>query len=85
MTEERGIPAQEPGRNRAESPEAQGWLRRFTIETARVDEYIELYESLGEEVRVEPVAPELMAADDCATCLLAAGDRFRIIYTRPRV
>ena len=42
-----------------------------------------LYESLGDEVRVEPVTPELMVAEECATCLLAACDRYVVIYTRP--
>lgn len=65
--------------------EAQGWTRQFTIEAERVDEYVELYESMGNEVRVELVTPELMAAEECATCLLAASDAYRIIYTRSRV
>ncbi len=65
--------------------EAQGWTRQFTIETERVDEYVELYESLGNEVRVELVTPELLASEECTDCLLAAGDAYRIIYTRSRV
>jgi hypothetical protein len=64
--------------------EAQGWIRQFTVEGERADEYVELYESLGDEVRVEPVAPDLMVAEECATCLLAACDKYVVIYTRPR-
>jgi hypothetical protein len=64
--------------------EAQGWTRQFTIEVERVDEYVELYESMGNEVRVEPVTPERMAAEECATCLLAVSGAYRIIYTRSR-
>ena len=60
----------------------QGWVRQFTIEAERADEYVELYESMGHEVRVEAVTPDLMAAEECATCLLAACDRYVIIYTR---
>ena len=63
--------------------EAQGWTRQFTIEAGRADEYVELYEEMGNEVRVEPVTPDLMVAEECATCLLAACDRYVIIYTRP--
>ncbi len=76
MAEEQSTPAQEF--------EAQGWIRQFTIEAERVDEYVELYESLGNEVRVEPVTPDVMQAEECATCLLAACDKYRVIFTRPR-
>ena len=61
---------------------AQGWIRQFTIEAGRADEYVELYESLGDEMRVEPVTPDLMPAEECATCLLAACDKYVIIYAR---
>lgn len=64
--------------------EAQGWTRQFIIEAGRADEYVELYQSLGHETRLEPVTPSLMVADECATCLLAACDRYVVIYTRPR-
>jgi hypothetical protein len=69
----------------AQELEAQGWVQRFTIEAERADEYVELYQSLGDEVRVELVTPELMASEECAVCLLAACDAYRIIYTRSRV
>jgi hypothetical protein len=59
-------------------------MRQFTVELARVAEYVELYESLGHEVRVEPVTPDLMVSEECATCLLAACDRYVFIYTRPK-
>jgi hypothetical protein len=68
--------------NQARELEAQGWTRQFTIEAERADEYVELYESLGDEVRVEPVTADLMAAEECATCLLAACDKYVVIYTR---
>jgi hypothetical protein len=63
--------------------EAQGWTRQFTIEVERADEYVELYESLGNEVRVEPVTPELLEPEECTACILAAREKYRIIYTRP--
>jgi len=66
----------------AQELETQGWIRQFTIEAERADEYIELYKSMGHEVRVEPVTPDLMADEECATCLLAACDEYVIIYTR---
>jgi hypothetical protein len=63
--------------------EAQGWIRQFTIEAERADEYVELYESLGNEVRVEPVTPDLLVSEGCAACIMAARERYRVIYTRP--
>ena len=67
-----------------QAPPAQGWIRRFTIEVERADEYVELYKSLGEEVRLEPATPDLMAAEECTICLLTACDKYVIIYTRPQ-
>lgn len=63
--------------------EKQGWIRQFTVEIERVDEYVELYQSLGNEVRIEALSPELMDEEACATCLLAACERYVVIYTRP--
>jgi len=62
--------------------ERMGWVRQFTIEVERADEYVALYEEMGHEVRVEAVTAELMEAEECAACLLAACDRYVIIYTR---
>ncbi len=45
-----------------------------------VDEYIELYESIGYEVRVEPAAPN--EADDCQECFKADFDNLRTIYIK---
>jgi hypothetical protein len=67
----------------AQELEAQGWTRQFTIAAERADEYAGLYESLGNEVRVEPVTPDLLVAEECQACILAARDRYRVIYTRP--
>ncbi len=46
--------------------EKEGWIRKFTIESNRVDEYKELYESLNLEVRVESVNPSEI--EECSTC-----------------
>lgn len=62
----------------------KGWTRQFTVEVERADEYVELYEEMGNEVRVEPVTPDLQETEECATCFLAACDRYVVIYTRPR-
>ncbi len=70
--------------NRGQELEKQGWIRQFDMDAGREDEYIELYESLGDEVRVEKMSPDLMEAEKCATCLLADCNKYVIIYTRPK-
>ena len=60
--------------------EEEGWEKRFTIEDHRVKEYKELYESLDQEVRVEPVVTGEM--EGCAECFKADCNNYRVIYTR---
>ncbi len=62
--------------------EKEGWERKFTIEEHRVEEYRELYESLDQEVRVEPVVPGEM--EGCFECFKADCDKYRIIFTRQK-
>ena len=73
----------EPVLSEARRLEAEGWIRRFTIEAERADEYVELYQSLGDKVRVEPVTSDLPGTEECAACLLAACDKYVVIYSRP--
>lgn len=61
-----------------------GWTLQFTIEAERVQEYVELYESLGNEVRVKPAHLGSLQEDACATCLDAASGRYLAIHTRSR-
>ena len=56
------------------------WERGFTVEVHRVDEYVELYESIGYEVRVEPAAPD--EKEDCQVCFKADFDNLRTIYIK---
>lgn len=72
----------DPIPRQVEAPEAQGWLRRFMVEAGRADECIELYESLGHDVRMRPVRADSLVDEECATCLLAASHRYVVIYTR---
>ena len=60
--------------------EEKGWERKFIIEEHRVIEYVELYESLDQEVRVEPVIPSEM--EDCNECFKVECSSYRVIYTR---
>jgi hypothetical protein len=60
---------------------ADGWQRRFTADETRIKEITELYEQLGYEVRVEPVAAAELQ-DDCHGCLTSRALRLCTIYTR---
>lgn len=60
--------------------EKEGWERRFTVEENRVDEYVELYKSLNQEVLIEPVVPREM--EGCAECFKTNCTNYRVIYTR---
>ena len=56
------------------------WERGFTVEENRVAEYVELYESIGYEVRVEPATPD--EQEECQTCFKADFDNLRTIYIK---
>ena len=56
------------------------WERGFTIEENRVAEYVELYESIGYEVRVEPATPD--EQEECQTCFKADLDNLRTIFIK---
>ncbi|HSL72001.1 MAG TPA: hypothetical protein VK864_17255 [Longimicrobiales bacterium] len=60
----------------------EGWSRRFISGPARVKEYVAFYESLGFDVRLEPVATDELP-EMCNDCALALHF-FRAIYTRRR-
>jgi hypothetical protein len=56
------------------------WERGFTIEENRVAEYVELYESIGYDVRVEPATPD--EQEECQTCFKADIDNLRTIFIK---
>ncbi len=56
------------------------WERGFTIEENRVTEYVDLYESIGYEVRVEPATPDKVK--DCQACFKADFNNLRTIYIK---
>lgn len=59
-----------------------GWTRKFVGGPPRLNEMVELYESLGFEVWLEPQDLSEFA-DECEDCTLALIF-FRVVYTRPR-
>jgi hypothetical protein len=56
------------------------WERGFTVEENRVAEYVELYESIGYEVRVEPATPS--ETDECQECFKADFDNLRTLFIK---
>lgn len=61
----------------------EGWSRRFIYDEPRLSEAKELYESIGLEVRLELVIPDELE-ETCDTCITAAPERYKVIYTRPK-
>ena len=57
------------------------WKKRNITDEKRVDEFIELYESLGYEVKVENYKSQ--NNDDCNECMKEIPENFKVIYTRP--
>jgi len=62
---------------------ADGWERRFTADSQRTAEAIELYTKLGYEVRVESLRPEEITGE-CEGCHSLAALEFKTIYTRKK-
>ncbi len=62
--------------------EKEGWVRKFTVEENRVEEYVTLYRSLGQEVRIEPVVPS--EREECQICYETECGRYKTIYTKSR-
>ena len=63
---------------------AAGWERRSITDAKRVAELVELYESLGFEVHLQPVTPEILEAigEECRSCYIDRWDEYKIIFTR---
>ena len=71
--------------SQTDTPERDGWTRRFTAIGSRLNEAIELYRGLGYEVRLEPGEPGSDGVADssaCEQCFVMSVAR--TIYTRPR-
>ena len=68
---------------------AEAHFRRFgykrtTIDEPRLSELVALYEELGFEVLVQPLAREDLD-QECGECLFSEPERYKTIYTRPRL
>jgi hypothetical protein len=63
--------------------EAEGWQRRFMADGQRLQEYMDLYDSLGYAVRTEIVQPEEIGPE-CTDCRLIVCRLFVTVYTRKK-
>lgn len=61
------------------------WTRQSVACEPRLSEAVELYRSLGLEVKLVPVGAQEAGAS-CTACFSADGDpgRYQVIYTRPK-
>lgn len=67
--------------SRQKELESQGWSRRFISEGERLKEAVEMYESIGFEVHLEPViAGE--TEEECDLCFETEAKTYYTIYTR---
>jgi hypothetical protein len=62
---------------------AAGWEFRFVADTARAEEAVALYASLGFEVAADSIETNRLD-EDCAGCQVVVLLRHRAIYTRRR-
>ena len=60
---------------------ADGWQRRFMADGQRLTEYVDLYSSLGYEIRTEIVQPEEIGPE-CTDCRLIVCRQYVTLYTR---
>ncbi|MCP4853515.1 MAG: hypothetical protein GY903_03370 [Fuerstiella sp.] len=60
---------------------AEGWQRRYLADPSRAEEAIELYSSLGYEVKAQKLTPADLGPN-CGTCSEAVCRSFVLIYTR---
>jgi len=62
----------------------QGWMKQNTIGEPRLSECVGLYESLGYEVRLEPVMLSELD-EECRKCYELEGEiTVKTIYIRPK-
>jgi signal recognition particle subunit SEC65 len=67
----------------SENLEKMGWIKRTTIGEPRLSEIVELYKSLGYEVRVEPVKFDELD-EECRRCYENDGDKLKTVYIRKK-
>ena len=67
----------------SEDVEKEGWIKQTTIGEPRLSEIVELYNSLGYEVRVEPATLDELD-EECRRCYGNEIDKLKTVYTRKK-
>lgn len=68
----------------------KGWEKRFVASEPRLSEAVELYESIGFDVLLEPMPDDVEVekgdceASGCTACFETDRKRYRTIFTKPR-
>ena len=60
-----------------------GWVERSTIDESRLNEIVKEYESLGFEVRLEPLNLDELDKG-CQKCYKNNSGRFKTVYVRKK-
>ena len=63
--------------------EKEEWIKQTTIGEPRLSEIVELYKSLGYEVRLEPVKLDELD-EECRRCYALEGDKVKTVYVRKK-
>jgi len=67
---------------------ANGWTRQFLANEPRLSEAVELYQTIGYEVHLEPLTRgdeiDPQGCEGCTTCFDGFEDEYKVIYTRPK-
>jgi len=66
---------------REEELKKNGWIRMFTAKEPRLSECVELYESMGLEVHLEPLRLDELD-EECKACYEKDLDEYKTIYTK---
>jgi len=75
------MPSPAESKQKIAALEEQGWERQFTPDPARLAEMVEVYQSLGYEVRLEPACEEL-SLPECASCYEKSCNPLKTIFVR---
>jgi hypothetical protein len=75
MTETKGLREKKLGK--------EGWIEQTTIGEPRLSEIVELYKSLGYEVRLEPVKLDELD-EECRKCYEGEIDEVKTVYVKKK-
>lgn len=76
---------QAPLNDREKDLIAKGWEKQLAYDEPRLSEVVELYRSMGREVKVEPTArSDQPLGKTCDSCFTECDETMHIVWTRSR-